>query len=207
MVRYKQVSHGKSVTYHYMCPNYAALLDRSGCSYKFLHEDVLMDALTEMISAEIRQTVDAAKLVQRLSMANRVQAENLSLELKRLNSELARAETAKKRAMEDYLCGLFSREDYERLKNACVGETERLKGRMSALQTDYTTQTETLTQNNPWLRAFGGIDLSGGLTGPLAHSLIQRVTVYENDRINVTLRYHDEKERLLTAEVTGEVVA
>ena len=207
MVRYKQVSHGKSVTYHYMCPNYAALLDRSGCSYKFLHEDVLMDALTEMISAEIRQTVDAAKLVQRLSMANRVQAENLSLELKRLNSELARAETAKKRAMEDYLCGLFSSEDYERLKNACVGETERLKGRMSALQTDYTTQTETLTQNNPWLRAFGGIDLSGGLTGPLAHSLIQRVTVYENDRINVTLRYHDEKERLLTAEVTGEVVA
>ncbi len=207
MVRYKQVSHGKSVTYHYLCPNYAALLDRSGCSYKFLREDVLMDALTEMISAEIRQTVDAAKLAQRLSMANRVQAENLSLELKRLNSELARAETAKKGAMEDYLSGLLSQEDYERLKRACAGETMRLKGRISALQTDYTKQTETLTQGNPWLQTFGGIDLEDGLTGPLAHSLIQRVTVYENDRIDVTLRYRDEKAQLLTAGDAGEVVA
>ena len=207
MVRYKQVSHGKSVTYHYTCPNYAAQLERSGCSYKFLREDILMDALTEMILAEIRQTVDGLKLAQRLSAANRAQAENLSLELKRLNSELARAETAKKGAMEDYLCGLLSREDYERLKSACVGETTRLKGRISVLQTDYTKQTETLTQGNPWLQTFGEIDLKDGLTGLLAHSLIQRVTVYENNRIDVILRYRDEKEQLLTAEVTGEVVA
>lgn len=207
MVRYKQVSHGKTVTYHYLCPNYAALLNRSGCSYKFLHEDTLMDTLAEVISAEIRQTVDGAKLAQRLSMANRAQTENLSLELKRLNGEFARAESAKKGAMEDYLSGLLSREDYERLKNACVGEIERLKVRISTLQTDYTKQTETLTQDNPWLQAFGEIDFSGGLTGSLAHSLIQRVTVYENDRIDVILRYRDEKEQLLTAEVTGEVVA
>ncbi len=207
MVRYKQVSHGKSVTYHYLCPNYAALLDRSGCSYKFLREDILMDALTGMISAEIRQAVDGSKLAQRLSAANRIQVENLSSELKRLNGELARAEAAKKGAMEDYLGGLLSREDYERLKSAYIGETERLKGRISALQLDYTRQTETLTQANPWLQAFAGTNLSGGLTGPLAHSLIQRVTVYENDRIDVTLRYRDEKEQLLAAAVPGEVVA
>ena len=49
--------------------------------------------------------------------------------------------------------------------------------------------------------------LEDGLTGPLAHSLIQRVTVYENDRIDVTLRYRDEKAQLLTAGDAGEVVA
>lgn len=207
MVRYKQVSHGKSVTYHYMCPNYAALLDRSGCSYKFLREDILMDTLTEMISAEIRQTVDGTKLAQRLSMANRAQAENLSTELKRLNNELARTESAKKGAMEDYLNGLLTQADYERLKGFCAAESERLKNRISDLRADYTRQTEMLTEDNSWLKAFSGLDISGGLTSPLAHSLIQRVTVYENDRVDVTLRYRDEREQLLTAVCAGEAAS
>ena len=42
MVRYKQVVKGKKVSYHYMCPNYAAMLERSGCAYKFLREDILL---------------------------------------------------------------------------------------------------------------------------------------------------------------------
>lgn len=207
MVRYKQVSHGKSVSYYYMCPNYAALLDKSGCGYKFLREEVLMDTLTEVISAEIRQTVDAAALAERLSAANRGQAENLTTELKRLNGELARAETAKKAAMEDYLSGLLASEEYERLKGACAGETERLKELISVRRSEQKRQAETLGRDNPWLKAFSGLDIGGGLTSGLAHSLIRRVTIHENDRIDVALRYRDEKEQLLTAANVGEVVA
>lgn len=207
MVRYKQVSHGKSVSYYYMCPNYAALLGKSGCSYKFLREEVLMDTLTEVISAEIRQTVDAAALAERLSAANRGQAENLTTELKQLNGELARAEAAKKAAMEDYLGGLLTSEEYERLKGACTGETERLKELISVRRAEQKRQAETLGRDNPWLKAFGGLDIVGGLTSGLAHSLIRRVTIHENDRIDVELRYRDEKEQLLTTADAGEVVA
>ncbi|MCI8552964.1 MAG: hypothetical protein HFF56_08225, partial [Lawsonibacter sp.] len=57
MVRYKQVVKGKKVSYHYMCPNYAAMLERSGCAYKFLREDILLDALSQLIGKEIEQAV------------------------------------------------------------------------------------------------------------------------------------------------------
>ena len=207
MVRYKQVSHGKSVSYYYMCPNYAALLDKSGCSYKFLREDILMDTLTEVISAEVRQTVDAETLAERLSSKNRGQVENLTAELKRLNGELARAEAAKKAAMEDYLSGLLTSEEYERLKGACAGEMERLKELISVRRAEQKRQVETLSWDNPWLKAFNGLDIGGGLTSDLAHSLIQRVTVHENGRVEVTLQYRDEKEQLLTSADAGEVVA
>lgn len=207
MVRYKQVSHGKSVSYYYMCPNYAALLDKSGCSYKFLREDILMDTLTEVISAEVRQTVDAETLAERLSSKNRGQVENLTAELKRLNGELARAEAAKKAAMEDYLSGLLTSEEYERLKGACAGEMERLKELISVRRAEQKRRVETLSWDNPWLKAFNGLDIGGGLTSDLAHSLIQRVTVHENGRVEVTLQYRDEKEQLLTSADAGEVVA
>ena len=207
MVRYKQVSHGKSVSYYYMCPNYAALLDKSGCSYKFLREDILMDTLTEVISAEVRQTVDAETLAERLSSKNRGQVENLTAELKRLNGELARAEAAKKAAMEDYLSGLLTSEEYERLKGACAGEMERLKELISVRRAEQKRQVETLSWDNPWLKAFNGLDIGGGLTSDLAHSLIQRDTVHEHGRVEVTLQYRDEKEQLLTSADAGEVVA
>ena len=207
MVRYKQVSHGKSVSYYYMCPNYAALLEKSGCSYKFLREGILMDTLAEVISAEIRQTVDAEALAERLSAANRRQVESLMAELRRLNGELARAESAKKAAMEDYLSGLLTSEEYERLKGACTGEAERLKELIFARRAEQKRQDETLGRDNPWLKAFGGLDIGGGLTSDLAHKLIRRITVHENDRVEITLQYRDEKEQLLTAANVGEVMA
>ena len=37
--------------------NYAAMLERSGCAYKFLREDILLDALSQLIGKEIEQAV------------------------------------------------------------------------------------------------------------------------------------------------------
>ena len=67
MVRYKQVSHGKNVSYYYLCPSYAAMLEQSGCSYKFLPEDFLLDSLEQVIQKEIEQAVDMTALAKRLS--------------------------------------------------------------------------------------------------------------------------------------------
>ena len=109
--------------------------------------------------------------------------------------------------MEDYLGDLLTSEEYERLKGACAGETERLKELILARRAEQKRQAETLGRDNPWLKAFGGLDVGRGLTSGLAHSLIQRITVHENDRVEVTLQYRDEKEQLLTAADAGEVVA
>ncbi len=175
MVRYKQVVKGKKVTYHYMCPNYAAMLDKSGCAYKFLREDILLDTLTQLIGKEIEQAVDAIQLAKRLSAGTEGQV-------------AARAA------------------EHERLKSCLAEEIERLKEQITALRGEHHRQSETLTVDNPWLQAFSGLRLPDRLTKELAHALIQCVTIYADDKIEVVFKYRDEREQLLTA-ISEEGVA
>lgn len=206
MVRYKQVVKGKKVSYHYMCPNYAAMLDRSGCSYKFLREDILLDALSQLISKEIEQAVDTVKLARRLSAGTEGQITARAAELRRLNLELERTEARKKSIMQDFLAGELSCDEYERLKACCAEEAEQLKKRITGLREEQHRQSETLSGDNPWLKAFSGLRLPDRLTKELAHTLIQRVIVYEDDKIEVVFQYQDEREQLLTA-INEEVSA
>lgn len=206
LVRYKQVNHGKSVSYYYLCPNYAAMLEKSGCSYKFLREDILLDTLEQVIGKEIELAVDMTALAKKLSEKRAGKGEDVPSLLRKLNLELERVEETRKGAMRDYLGGMMSQTDYEMLKGCCVEEAEELKKRIFDLRAQQRQKTETLTEKNPWLVAFGGVSPAFTLTRELAKALIERITIFKDDRVEVTLRFRDEREMLLRA-VSGEVVA
>ena len=206
MVRYKQVVKGKKVTYHYMCPNYAAMLDKSGCAYKFLREDILLDTLSQLIGKEIEQAVDAVQLAKRLSAGTEGQIAARATELRRLNLELERVQSRKKSAMQDFLAGTLIWSEHERLKSCFAEEIEQLNEQITTLRTEQRCQSETLTVDNPWLRAFSGLRLPDHLTKELTQALIQRITIYVDDKIEVVFKYRDEREQLLTA-ISEEGVA
>lgn len=199
MVRYKQVVKGKKVTYHYMCPNYAAMLDKSGCAYKFLREDILLDTLSQLIGKEIEQAVDAVQLAKRLSAGTEGQIAVRATELRRLNLELERVQSRKKSTMQDFLAGTLAWAEHERLKSCFAEEIERLSEQITVLRTEQQRQSETLTVDNPWLRTFSGLRRPNHLTKELAQTLIQHITIYADDKIEVVFKYRDEREQLLTA--------
>ena len=176
------------------------MLERSGCAYKFLQEDVLFPWIPLLISKEIEQAVDAVQLAKRLSAGTKGQITARAVELRRLNLELERAEARKKSVMQDFLAGELYCDEYEQMKICCAGEAERLKGCILKLREEQRRQSETLTEDNPWLKAFGGLRLPDRLTKELTHALIQRITIYADDKIDVVFKYQeDEREQLLTA--------
>lgn len=206
MVRYKQVVKGKKVSYHYMCPHYAAMLEQSGCAYKFLREDILLDALSQLISKEMEQAVDTVQMAKRLSDGTEGQITARAAELRRLNLELERMETRKKAVMQDFLAGELSCDAYEEIKTCCVRECEQLKERILTLRGEQHCQSETLTVDNPWLKTFSGLQLPDRMDRNLACALIQRITIYAENKIEVIFKYQDEREHLLTA-INEEVSA
>ena len=206
MVRYKQVSHGKNVSYYYLCPSYAAMLEQSGCSYKFLPEDFLLDSLEQVIQKEIEQAVDMTALAKRLSARVSGKTDQGAMMLKKLNAQLERVEETRRNAMRDYLGGQMEQTDYELLKECCLGEAEELKKQIFDLREQQQYQAETLTEKNPWLAAFGGLGRPFHLTKELAASLIERVTIYGNNRVEILLRFRDEREQLLAAAGEEEAV-
>ena len=206
MVRYKQVSHGKNVSYYYLCPSYAAMLEQSGCSYKFLPEDFLLDSLEQVIQKEIEQAEDMTALAKRLSARVSGKTDQGAMMLKKLNAQLERVEETRRNAMRDYLGGQMEQTDYELLKECCLGEAEELKKQIFDLREQRRYQAETLTEKNPWLAAFGGLGRPFHLTKELAASLIERVTIYGNNRVEILLRFRDEREQLLAAAGEEEAV-
>ena len=68
-----------------------------------------------------------------------------------------------------------------------MGEAEELKKQIFDLREQQRYQAETLTEKNPWLAAFGGLGRPFHLTKELAASLIERVTIYGNNRVEILL--------------------
>ena len=54
-----------------------------------------------------------------------------------------------------------------------------------------------LTQDNPWLTAVTSCSLPFSLTRETAKLLIERITVYDNARWEITFRFRDERQAIL----------
>ena len=135
-----------------MYANYAAMLDNSGCFYKFFREENRLDTLSQLIGKEVEQAVDAVQLAERLPASTEGQVAARATELRRLSLELERARSRKKSAMQDFLAGTLTWTEHERLKSCLAEEIERLNGQITALRSEQQRQSETMTvcYNSGW---------------------------------------------------------
>lgn len=193
MVRYKEVSHGKKVFYRYYCPTYADLQDLSGCAYKYLPEEALKQTLTTLIAQEAALAVDTAALIQKRSQRD----SGVDRELARVLSERERLEALRQRLMRDLLSGLLSKEDHDRMKEKYAQENRALEEQISRLQKEQCREKKLLTVRNPWISAFRKHGGQAELTAELVHALVERITVYEHNRIEIQFKYRDERAVLL----------
>lgn len=196
MLRYKSVSHRKKVFYRFICPNYADLVEKSGCAYKYLPVEDLKSVLSQLIAQEVALAVDVAAL---LSKPKNRTTSITSLELSRALSERSNLDMLRERLMRDLLAGILSKEDHDRMKQKYAQERQELDKRIAQLQKTQRREKELLTTRNPWLTAFRQHTGEIQLTDKLVHTLVERITVYENNRVEICLKYQDERAALLDA--------
>lgn len=195
MVCYKSVTcKGKKVAYRYICPQYANLLEKSGCSYKYLPVEALKDTLSRLIAQEAALAVDAAALVVKRQSA-RVPA--IDLELTRAKAEQKNLATLRERLMRDLLAGVLSKEDHDRMKQRYAQEGQTLEKRIAQLQKEQRREKKLLTVQNPWLTAFQKHAGTVELTDKLVRALVERITVCAGNRIEIELKCRDERAVLL----------
>lgn len=195
MVCYKSVTcKGKKEAYRYICPHYANLLEKSGCSYKYLPVENLKSVLSQFIAQEADLAVNAAALV---SVRQSKRAPAVDLELTRAKSELKNLEMLRERLMRDFLAGVLGKEDHDRMKQRYVQEGQALEEQITRLQKEQRREKKLLTSQNPWIAAFQKHTGTVKLTDKLVRALVERITVYANNRIEIELKYRDERAMLL----------
>lgn len=195
MVRYKDVScKGTKRAYRYICPNYANLVEKSGCTYKYLPDEALKETLGRLIAQEAALAVDAAVL---LSKRQSKETSVIELELARVRSDRDSLNRLRERLMRDFLAGVLSKEDHDRMKQRYAQEDHTLGQRMAHLQEEQRRQHRLLTTRNPWLAEFRKHTGKVHLTRELVQALVERITVYANNHIEIHLKYRDERVALL----------
>lgn len=193
LVRYKEVVHGKRVEYRYICPQYAMLLEQSGCAYKYLLDKEVEDALSLLIVQEAALAVDAAALLQK---QRRHPISPTALEIGQTESELRKLDLLRERLMRDFLAGVLEPEDRDRMKASYEREDKELRERLERLLAEKRLEEALLTTRNPWLTAFASRE-PVQLTRELVQALVERITVYAENRVEIRLKYRDERAALL----------
>ncbi len=101
--------------------------------------------------------------------------------------------------MRDLLSGVLSKEDHARMKRKYAQEGRELEERIGRLEKELYRETELLTARNPWLVNFKKNAGKFELTAQFVQALVDRITVYENNRIEIQFKYRDERAILLEA--------
>ena len=198
LVRYKQVtSKGKYVHYYYLCPNYAAQLEHSGCTYKFVPEEKLIGAVEAIAAKEILLAADLKALAKRKTAQHTAAAEEAGRALKGALAEQNKLHALRERLLRDYLAKLMDQRDYERIRAKYQAEEDDLNARIKELRAKQREEKRLLIQDNPWFTAVTSCSLPFSLTRETAKLLIERITVYDNARWEITFRFRDERQAIL----------
>ena len=175
------------------------------CSRKFLPEQELF----EMLGCLIRRQIEAACQVKEW-LHSREQEE--ARELFRFEQTLRETEDKRNRLVQkmaalyqDWKEGILDQDEYLYMKKryeeeltGCEGEREELMGRKQEYILAYTSE-------NPALKAVSELPDDFLLSRELVDRLIERIEIYEGNRVRVSFKFQDEMQRLLRAKGGGVI--
>lgn len=188
--------------YRYVCDMH----EKTGqCSRKFLPEQELF----EMLGCLIRRQIEAACQVKEW-LHSRKQEE--ARELSRSQQTLRETEDKRNRLVQkiaalyqDWKEGILDQDEYLYMKKryeeeltGCEGEREELMGRKQEYILAYTSE-------NPALKAVSEIPNDFLLSRELVDRLIEKIEIYEGNRVRVSFKFQDEMQRLLRAKGEGVI--
>ena len=188
--------------YRYVCD----IHEKTGqCSRKFLPEQELF----EMLGCLIRRQIEAACQVKEW-LHSRKQEE--ARELLRFEQTFRETEDKRSRLVQkmaalyqDWKEGILDQDEYLYMKKryeeeltGCEGEREELMGRKQEYIMAYTSE-------NPALKAVSEIPYDFVLSRELVDRLIEKIEIYEGNRVRVSFKFQDEMQRLLRAKEAGVI--
>ena len=188
--------------YRYVCDMH----EKTGqCSRKFLPEQELF----EMLGCLIRRQIEAACQVKEW-LHSREQEE--ARELFRFEQTFRETEDKRSRLVQkmaalyqDWKEGILDQDEYLYMKKryeeeltGCEGEREELMGRKQEYIMAYTSE-------NPALKAVSEIPYDFVLSRELVDRLIEKIEIYEGNRVRVSFKFQDEMQRLLRAKEAGVI--
>lgn len=205
--RRKNRNHNKNdiyVYYSYLCPRHNA-----GCAFTSIAEPKLLSAIFTTLKTQTAIASELEVLLKRLQGNPQFQhrVSSIQMRIKALNKEIAEKEQYQRKSFESLANNLIDEAQFRFMQQLYGEETAELKTSLSALEQEAEFAVVALTPENEWIQMIKGFADCEAVTYELAHTLINEIVVENDGRVNISLRYMDECQKLVKFLLENKEVA
>ena len=190
MVR-KTVPAGNKKYVYYVC---SANKNDKTCSAHSIRDTVLEEIVLEALRQYIRDVVDLQELLEITDTAplRTAEAQKVQRQLDKKRGELERYQKLLMSLYENLADNIITKEEYARLKRNYADRAEETEHQLDVLQATIDAIHEHGGEDKAWMEQFKKRQNLTALDRSIVVSLIERVMVYPDQRIEVTYRWQDE---------------
>ncbi len=190
MVRKTVPSGGKKYVY-YVC---SANKNGKTCSAHSIRDEKLEEIVFEALRQYIRDVIDLRELLEITDTApiRTAEAQKVQRRLDKKRGELERLQKLLMSLYENLTDGIIDRDEYARLKKSYAERAAGAERQLEALQNSITEIKEHGGGNCLWMEQFKKHRNITSLDRNIVVSLIERVMIYKDRRVEITYRWQDE---------------
>lgn len=181
--------------YYYIC---SGSKKKTGCTSHSIRDRLLEDAVLCAIQEHIRCVLDLETTLQAIHdlpyTTRAVKKSDERLTAKR--AEIEKYQSNKLRLHEDYADGILSREDYRAFGKRYDDKIREAENAVFKLEQEIEQLANGVSGGQQWIDYFKAHENIGGLDRKLAVELIDRITVFEGQKIHIQFKFQAEFDRL-----------
>lgn len=190
MIRKTVPSGGKKYVY-YIC---AAHKNEKTCFAHTLRDNALEEIVTEALKRHIQNVIDLSALLELTDTAALQQAgvRKLQGRLDKKQEEIDRYQRLLRSLYESLTDGIIDREEYQALKKTYTAGRDEAEGQADTLREEMSRTLEHTINNRDWMEQFRKRGNIVALDREIVVSLIERILIYKDRRVEIVYRWQDE---------------
>ena len=191
MIR-KTVPSGKKKYVYFVC---AAHKDRKECHPHALRVEALDDIVLEALQGHIREVIDLSELMELTDIAKLQQAnvEKIQARLTQKQEEIDRCQKLLRSLYENLADGIIDKSEYQELKSTYQDRRFRAEEQAEFLRDEMGRELDN-SANNHWIEQFIKHRNITSLDRRIVVSLIERVLIFRDRRVEIVYRWYNEFE-------------
>ena len=204
MTRYKKVyCNGRKVSYTFICPRHAALLDVGCTNAGGLRESDLKDAVLHVLDAQMKLLVKAEEIIMKMSKSTSVRNRRTQIDKQILSEQdsLRKLDTMRQHLFEGYVNGIVLQSDYLFGKAHYDDEYVKVEQHLKRLLEEKERLPELNFRENKWFAAFSSFKDAKGLSREMLLALVEKIYINQDKQVHIVLKYQDEMWKMLQKEL------
>ena len=190
MIR-KTVPSGKKRYVYYVC---SAHKNEKSCSAHSMRIEALDEIVLVALKKHIRDVIDLSNLLELTDTAQLQQAsvKKLQVRLSKKQEEIDRNQALLRSLYESLADGVIDREEYHDLKKTYSRRRTEAEEQAEAIQAEIDKEMASFNEERGWMAQFRKHQNITALDRAIVVSLIERVLIFRDRRVEIVYRWHNE---------------